>query len=77
MEKEVFTNSEAVGNYNSPFLNYNINIEDDSEGEALAAKYDIVAYPSYLFFDRKGTLLHQNGSFKSASDFIPEGKNCA
>ncbi|MFT2010293.1 thioredoxin family protein [Pontibacter sp. 13R65] len=75
MEKEVFTNPEAVSYYNYTFVNYKINIEDGSEGEALAAKYAIVGFPTYLFFDKNGTLLHQSGSAKSAPDFILDGKN--
>lgn len=75
MEQEVFTNSEVADFYNSNFVSHKINIEDGAEGEALAKEYGIVAFPTYLYFDKEGELVHQGGSAKPADEFILDGRN--
>ncbi|RNI32548.1 thioredoxin family protein [Rufibacter immobilis] len=75
MEKDVFPTEEVARFYNATFVNYKINIEDDAEGEALAKKYAITGFPTYLYFDKDAKPLHQSGGGKSAEEFILDGKN--
>jgi thioredoxin-related protein len=75
MEKEIFPVQEVASFYNSTFINYKINIEDGAEGEALARKYDITSFPTYIFLNKEGQPLHQSGSAKSAQKFIQDGKD--
>jgi len=75
MEKEVFNDKEVAEYYNSNFVSYKINIDDGAEGEALANKLAIVAFPTYLYFDKDVMQVHQSGSAKPAEDFIIDGKN--
>jgi len=75
MEKEVFNDGEVADYYNSNFISYKIAIDDGAEGEALAKKYAIVAFPTYIYFDKDGMLVHQSGTAKLAEDFILDGKN--
>lgn len=75
MEKEVFSNKEVSDFYNSNFISHKIDIEDGAEGEALAGKYAIVGFPTYLYFDKNGMQVHQSGSAKPAEEFIFDGKN--
>lgn len=75
MEKDVFVNEAVADFYNSTFISHKINIEDGAEGAALAKKYAIVGFPTYLYFNRKGELLHQSGSAKPATEFLLDGQN--
>lgn len=75
MEIEIFTKKEVADFYNSNFISYKINIDDGAEGELLAKRYGIVGFPTYMYFDKNGELLHQSGSAKPASEFILDGKN--
>ncbi|MFA1772365.1 thioredoxin family protein [Rufibacter glacialis] len=75
MEKEVFPMAAVSDFYNTRFVSFQINMEDKGEGEALAKKYGITSFPSYLYFDQEAELLHQSGAGKSAEEFIEDGKN--
>ncbi|GAA4311012.1 thioredoxin family protein [Nibribacter koreensis] len=75
MEREVFPVQEVASFYNSTFINFKINIADGAEGEALARKYDITGFPTYIYLNTEGQLLHQSGSGKSAEEFIQDGQN--
>jgi thioredoxin-related protein len=77
MEKEVFTNPRVIDYYNVNFISYKIDIEDGGTGEAISNQYGILAYPTYLYFDKTGKKLHQSSSFKPAEDFIQDGKNAS
>jgi thioredoxin-related protein len=75
MEKEVFIDEAVAEFYNSTFISYKINIDDEGEGEALAEQYGIVSFPTYLYFSSKGELLHQSAGAKRADAFILDGQN--
>jgi thioredoxin-related protein len=75
MEKEVFNQKEVSDFYNEKFVSYKINIEDGSVGAALAKKYGITSYPTYMFFDGNGKPVHQSLGGKSAGKFIMDGTN--
>lgn len=75
MEKEVFVNEEVADFYNTNFVSYKINIEVNAKGEALATQYAIVGFPTYMYFNKNGELLHQSGSAKPVNEFILDGQN--
>ncbi|WP_138475708.1 thioredoxin family protein [Dyadobacter bucti] len=75
MEKEVFNQKEVSDFYNTRFVSYKINIEDGSVGEALAKKYGVKSYPTYLFFDGSEMPVHQSLGGKPAEKFIMDGEN--
>ena len=78
---------EEVGNfYNSKFINVGIQIDstasDNAEVRALYAdasfinkEYHIIAYPTYLFFNPKGELVHRELGSSEATKFISKGEN--
>lgn len=74
MEKNVFINDEVSSLYNSSFINYKIDMEK-GEGPELAKKYGVRSYPTYLFLNDKGELIHRASSKMSALEFIKEGKS--
>jgi thiol-disulfide isomerase/thioredoxin len=74
MEKNVFIDEEVSSFYNSSFINYKIDMEK-GEGPELAKKYGVRSYPTYLFLNAKGELIHLASSKMSALEFIKEGKS--
>ena len=73
MAKNVFTNSEVATYYNKTFVNAKIDMEKD-EGPDLASKYGVIAYPTFLFIDGNGKVLHRICGGMEAGDFIKQGK---
>lgn len=58
MAQTVFK-EDTVGRYfNSHFISYKIDAEK-GEGKALAAKYDVKLYPTYLFLDARGAVFNR------------------
>ncbi|MBO9611160.1 MAG: thioredoxin family protein [Dyadobacter sp.] len=77
MEKEVFISRDVIDYYNGNFISYKIDIEDKGAGEALAEKYGIKGFPTYLFLSKNGQKLHQSSGAKPAADFIRDGQNAS
>ena len=73
MEKYVFVKEEVHSFYNENFINYKIDMEK-GEGPELAKRYQVSSYPTYLFIDGKGKLIHLAKSKMEAEAFINEGK---
>ena len=74
MAKDVFTNAEVGDYFNAHFLNLKIDMEK-GEGPALAKKYQVKAYPTFLFINGKGELVHQMAGAMSAGDFLEQVKS--
>ena len=73
MSKNVFTDASVGSYFNEKFVNVKINMEQ-GEGIALAKKYDVVAYPTLLFIDGNGDLMHLSTGSRPADDFLDLGK---
>ncbi len=74
MSADVFTD-EAVGNFfNRNFINAKIDMEA-GEGITIASRYNVGAYPTYLFINGDGKLLHKAIGYKEAEAFINTGLN--
>jgi thiol-disulfide isomerase/thioredoxin len=72
MSKNVFTD-ENVGTYfNERFINAKIDMEK-GEGIDLAKKYEVSAYPTLLFIDGSGELVHMSIGSRPADDFLDLG----
>ena len=74
MDKNVFVNENVYSFYNSTFINYKIDMEK-GEGPELAKKYNVKSYPTYLFINSKGDLVHKSTSRMSVEEFITVGEN--
>ncbi len=68
MAKEVFTDSTVAILYNGHFINTQIDAER-GEGTTFARKYRIFAYPSLLFIDGNGEVVHRATGFHNVEDF--------
>lgn len=72
MDKEVFSQKEVGDFYNNNFLSIKINMEQ-GEGLTLAEKYFIFAYPSLLFVDYDGTVVHRYAGYKDDKGMLTLG----
>jgi thioredoxin-related protein len=69
MAKEIFPLKEVGSAINPYFVNAKIDMEK-GEGIELAKKYNVRSYPTYLFFDSNGNLVHRSLGSMPAEDFI-------
>jgi len=73
MAKNVFTD-ETVGDfYNANFVNVKMDMEA-GEGVALASEYSVRAYPTLLFIDGDGAIVHRAVGYHEAAAFVELGK---
>lgn len=73
MASQVFTQKEVGDFYNSKFINAKIDMEK-GEGIELAQRYTVQAYPSFLFVDGDGMVVHRAVGYQEAEAFIELGK---
>lgn len=73
MSKDIFPLEEVGKFYNSNFVSYKLDAEK-GEGIALAKKYAVTAYPTYLFLKPDGTLFYRALGSMEAKAFIEKGK---
>jgi thiol-disulfide isomerase/thioredoxin len=69
MAANVFTNDTVADYFNQNFINVKIDMEKE-EGINLAKEYKVTSYPTYLFVDSSGTLLHRYSGSAPVADFI-------
>ena len=73
MAKDIFTLDRVADFYNQNFINVSMDMEK-GDGPALRKKYGINAYPSFLYIDGTGKLVHHDGGYQEADRFIENGK---
>ncbi|MDO9185187.1 MAG: OmpA family protein [Bacteroidia bacterium] len=74
MEKNVYNNDTVADFYNSSFICVKMDMEKD-EGFDLAKKYNITSYPTMLYINATGEVLHRTCESTKALDFIENGRN--
>lgn len=72
MAKNVFPLPDVGSFYNKNFINYKLNMEK-GEGVDFARTFQVGVYPSYLFFNSDGRLLHRTVGYKQGPQFIADG----
>ncbi len=73
MDRDVFSQKEAAKFYNKHFINARIDMEK-GEGKTLSDKYEVQAYPSLLFIDGSGELVHRAVGYHDVEAFIELGE---
>ncbi|MEN7547758.1 DUF255 domain-containing protein [Rapidithrix thailandica] len=73
MKKEVFIQPEVGKFYNQNFINIVLD-ETSSIGIDMGERFHIYLYPTFLFFNPKGELVHLIGSYRKPDEIIEEGK---
>lgn len=73
MSANVFPTDEAGTFFNDHFVNATFDMEK-GEGIELAKKYHVDAYPTYLFLDSTGTVVHRIVGSMPLEDFLAAAK---
>ncbi len=73
MDKEVFTNDEVAELFNKSFVNAKFDMEK-GEGTELKEKYSVNVFPTYLFLDADGSLMHRITGALPVDILISEAK---
>lgn len=71
MAKNVFTQKSIADKFNSSFVNYKLDAEK-GEGVSIASKYQVNAYPTYLFLNSDGSLIYRSIGSMTAEKFSSE-----
>lgn len=72
MDRDVFSD-ESVGEFfNTTFVNVKMDMEK-GEGPGLAQLYNVRAYPTFLFIDGDGNLVHRGIGYQPAETFLALG----
>lgn len=74
MDKNVFPTAEAGAYFNKNFVNAKIDMEK-GEGLDIAKKYNVQAYPTYLYVDGNGDLVHRVVGSMETPKFIEASSN--
>ena len=70
MDKEVFTQARVANYFNQKFINVKYDMEK-GEGVKLKKKYDVSAFPTYLFINGRGKIVHKIlGAHTEGADFL-------
>ncbi len=73
MEQNVFVNDSVYKYFNKHFINFKIDMEK-GEGVQLREKYKVGSFPTYLFLDDNGDIIHRTASRMEASEFLKQGQ---
>ncbi|WP_169304420.1 thioredoxin family protein [Pedobacter frigoris] len=76
MDKNVFIEPSVADFYNKNFINAKIDMEKGA-GIELRKKYNVQSFPTFLFVNDKGEVIHRTGSKMSVAEFLEEGKMAA
>jgi thioredoxin-related protein len=70
MEKEVFTRARVANYFNQKFINVKYDMEA-AEGMKLKKAYEVSVFPTYLFVNQKGKVVHKIvGAYTEKDDFL-------
>ena len=73
MTRNVFTDEKVGDYYNKHFVNVKLDMEK-GEGRKFAKKYSVSAYPTLLYLNSEGEVVHKVMGAKRVEGFIKEGK---
>lgn len=73
MAKDVFTQKEAGDFFNTKFINVKMDMEK-GEGIGLSRDFGIMAYPTLLFIDEKGKVVHRAVGYHTTDLLLDLGK---
>ena len=73
MSKNIFTDKKVGDYYNEAFVNVKIDMEK-GEGPQLAKAWKITGYPTLIFIDKNGEVIHRSMGSRPAEDFVDLGQ---
>lgn len=69
MDKNVFTDEKVGAFFNTTFVNAKIDMEK-GEGKEIAKKYGVYSYPTFLFLNGDGDIVHKSLGYQDAGPFL-------
>ena len=73
MDRDVFTNKEVAAFFNENFISVKMDMEK-GEGIQLKSDWDIKAFPTLLYFNTKGEIIHRVVGAYEANEFLNYSK---
>ena len=73
MSARVFTQAEVGKHFNANFINVKMDMEGDV-GRRLARQYRVMVYPTLLFVDGDGEVVHRSAGYQNAQQLISLSK---
>ena len=73
MEKTAYRNDTVADFYNKNFVCIKVDMEK-GEGPELAKRYKVRNYPTYLFVDASGEIMHRTCGSRPVKDFVEAGQ---
>jgi thioredoxin-related protein len=73
MDKQTFSDEEVAAFFNEKFVNLKLDMER-GDGLTIQQRYKIVAFPTLLFINADGELIHKALGFQDADKFLAIGK---
>ncbi len=74
LKHNTFSNNETGRFYNANFINVSLDGET-GDGAMLASQYGLTGYPSLMFIDAEGKLIHLTTGYMSAGQLLQMGKS--
>ncbi len=69
MDKYIFTQENVGRRYNTAFINYKLDAEK-GEGPEISKRFNILAYPTFLFLNSSGYLIYKVEGERETNEFI-------
>jgi thioredoxin-related protein len=73
LDRNVFSTKEVGDYFNANFVSLKMDMEK-GEGIQLAQKYGVRAYPTLLFLDAMGNVVHRTAGYRDVEQFLELGK---
>jgi thiol-disulfide isomerase/thioredoxin len=73
MATKVFPDKNVGDFYNTSFVNYSLDMEK-GEGPQISKEFNVRFYPTLLYFNTEGELMHRTAGARPADMFVNEGK---
>jgi thiol-disulfide isomerase/thioredoxin len=73
MDKKTFTDEDVATYFNEKFVNLKLDMEQ-GDGLTIQQRYKIVAFPTLLFLNADGEVVHKALGFQDAAQFLAIGK---
>lgn len=74
MAANTFKDPKVAALFNAKFVNYQLDMEK-GEGPEVQIRYGVMAYPTLLFLEGDGTMIHKAIGAKNAVDFVALGES--
>lgn len=74
MAKNIFPEAKAGAFYNTHFLNLQLDAEKSEDGRMVAARFEVTAFPTFLFINGDGELVYRFMGGRTVDQFVNEGE---